>query len=239
MTTKASALRAHRKAQRAIREFLHAIPNRPLTASEEAKRQRLISAEKRTCAASWHADDSPPVRRKVSELRAELQADQRKREQDPKPQPAVPVNRRRAAIHEAAHAVGFEARGVRVLSVTLQECRPDRPEAVAALCGAIAARRDGFDDAHSPTDIAMAEQVLRSEGKSKHRILGVESEARELVAARWLVILGVAAALWESGKLTGDQVRGLMNRSAWELQEEERHYRQYAHTQRMPRRFAW
>ena len=179
----------------------------------------------------------------TAELREELRKNcltkQALRYPDPKPQPAVPVNRRKAAIHEAAHAVAFEARGVRVLSVTLHECTPERSDVVGALCGAVAGRRAGYDDAHSPADIAMAKWVLRNEGKSGQQMPGAEAEAQRVVAARWPVILGVAAVLYERGKLTGDQVRGLMGRSAFEIQEQERYNRQHTDVQRMPRRFVW
>jgi hypothetical protein len=235
MTTKAAALRAHKKTQRDLRAFLDALPGqkytdpgRPFTASEEAKRQRLIQAERRAMEACWHADDAPPVPRKVSELRAELEADTRKHEGDlrkpePEAQPAVPFNRRRCAYHEAAHAVAFEARGVRVLWVTLQKCKPEKPEAVGALCGAIAAQRIGFDDAQSPSDMAMAKAALLTEGKSEHRMPEVESQAQALVAARWSVIQTVAEALDESDELTGNQVRAVMGLTAFQIQERRRY----------------
>ena len=174
--------------------------------------------------------------RRVSELRAELEADTRKH--DPERRPAAPLKSWQRAYHEAGHAVAFEARGVRVLSVTLSECRPEKPEAVGALCGAIAAQRIGYDDAHSPSDMAMAKAALLSEGKSEHRLPEVESEARSVVARSSWLIQGVAAALYESGKLTGDQVRGLMNRSAFEVQERARYCRQHGIAQRPPRRYA-
>ena len=237
MTTKAAAQRAYKKAQRDLRTFVDSLPDRPRTASEEAKRQRLIQAQDRALQACWHADDTPPVPRKASELRAELEADTRKH--DPEPQVAVPVNRRRSAIHEAAHAVGFEVRGVRVLSVTLQECRPEKHDAVGALCGSIAAIKAGYDDKHSLSDLAMAKAALLSEGKSEQWLPGVEAEAHALVARSWWLIQGVSAALHERGNLSGDEVRRLMARSAWEVQEEARYSLQHAHAQRTARLSAW
>ena len=85
----------------------------------------------------------------------------------------------------------------------------------------------------------MAKAVLLSEGKSEQWLPGVESEAQSVVAASWWLIRGVAAALYERGNLTGDEVRRLMGRSAWELQEEARYNLQHAHNQRMALVSAW
>ena len=235
--TKTAARQAHKKAERTLRQFLDALPDRPRTASEEAKRQRLIQAQDRALQACWHADDTPTAPRTASELRAELEADLRKH--DPEPRPTGRSYSWRSAIHEAAHAVAFEARGVRVQSVTMDGCTPEKPEAVGALCGAIAAQRIGFDDAHSPADMNMARQALLGEGKSEQWMSGAEGDAQRLVAASWPVIQGVAAALYQRGQLTGDQVRGVMRQMAWTLQEQDRHCLQHAHGQRTTRRFAW
>lgn len=234
--TKTAARQAHKKAERTLRQFLDALPDRPRTASEEAKRQRLIQAQDRALQACWHAEDTPPVPRKASELRAELEADTRKH--DPKPRPGRSYSWR-SAIHEAAHAVAFEARGVRVLSVTLNDCMPEKHDAVGALCGAIAAQRIGFDDAHSPADMAMAKQALLSEGKSEQWMSGAEGDAQRLVAGCWPVIQGVAAALYHRGQLTGHEVRAVMRQTAWVLQEQDRHCLQHAHAQRTARLSAW
>lgn len=237
MTTKAAAQRASKKAQRDLRAFLDALPDRPRTASEEAKRQRLIQAQDRALQACWHADDTPPVPRKASDLRKELEADLRKH--DPEPRPTGRSYSWRSAIHEAGHAVAFEARGVRVLSVTMHECRPEKHDAVGALCGAIAAQRIGFDDAHSPGDMAMAKAALLSDGKGELWMSGVEGEAQRLVARCWPVIGAVAAALYEYGQLTGDQVRVVIMQAVSGLQEREHHSLQDAYAQRTARRFAW
>ena len=174
--------------------------------------------------------------RRVSELRAELEADTRKHEPEPQPQSNRwrARDRRKVAIHEAAHAVGFEARGVPVLSVNLHECAPAKPDAVGALCGSIAAIKAGHDDNHSPGDIAMVRRALRNEGKAEDEMPAVEAEAHALVARSWWMIQRVAGALLERGQLTGDQVRGLMSMSEFEVQEQQR-YSRHAYAQE----FVW
>ena len=234
--TKTAARQAHKKAERTLRQFLDALPDRPRTASEEAERERLRRAEQRAIEACWHADDTPTAPRTASELRAELEADTLKH--DPEPRPGRSYSWR-SAVHEAAHAVCFEARGVRVQSVTMHECRPEKQDAVGALCGAIAAQRIGFDDAHSPGDITMAKQALRRDGKGELWMSGVEGEAQRLVARCWPVIGAVAAALYEHGQLTGDQVRVVIMQAVSGLQEREHHSLQHAHAQRTARLSAW
>ena len=247
---KAAALRAHKKAQRDIRAFLDGLPGcqykdegRRLTASEEAKRQQLIQAERRACEACWHADDTPPVGRKVSELRAELQAELQAslRKQDPEPRPMTTRERWRVAFHEGAgHATVAGKRNAGLLGVTLSECTYQSMDAVVALAGAVAERMAGFYGDHSESDLKNARAAIVAEGwrDVDQQMSVAEARAKEILAAHWLVAQNVAAALFHDGQLSGDEVRAVMGLSAFELQERERYCRQHGIAQRPPRRYA-
>ena len=136
---------------------------------------------------------------------------------------------RRAAIHEAGHAVACAVLGIPMVAVTIADgfylhrdrYRPPRglgveclatmclsgPAAEAALCGPIT---DGGDR----EDIAMARSYLGGDELATiAELYRLQGAAARLVGSRWalLRIRAIADALLERGTLTADQIYDLVS----------------------------
>ena len=207
------------------------------TCRRNAKRIHSIDAELAQLRA--HPTTKGRRRRTTSELRKELQKEQRLT--DPEPRPAATFGSWSSATHEAGHGVVAEGVKAGLLGLTLRQCTYQSMNAIVALAGAVAERMAGFDGHHSESDLKNARSAIVAKGwKDIDQQIGVaEAQAKEILVARWSFVQAVAGALYRRGSLTGDQVRAVMRQTAWALQEQDRHSLQHAHAQRTTRRFAW
>jgi hypothetical protein len=112
------------------------------------------------------------------------------------------------ALHEAGHAVVYEALGSTVERVTLGyvEAVPAAVPA-AVLAGFTAAQHAGYDSRLSAADLALLDAALRARGQSRAYLGGYKARAAELVAAYWPAIVAVASALVRRRELDGATVR--------------------------------
>lgn len=176
--------------------------------------------------------------RTTSELREELRGEQRVPEPEPR---SVSSNPWADACHESGHGVAAECLGAGLLGLDRRQCTYQTMDSVVALAGAVAERLAGFDGHHSESDLRNARSAIVAKGwKDSDQQIGVaEARAKEILTARWPFVRAVAAALYQHGRLTGDQVRGVMQQTAWALQERERYSLQHAYAQRTARLSAW
>jgi hypothetical protein len=155
-----------------------------------------------------------PGRRSVAEHREVLRQAEEELNRIRTPVPRRSFgSRRRAAFHEAGHAVAYLARGARVhwASVgdgnTVGQCAADPiTDEVAALAGAAACRQAGIDDSPSNRDLEIArEAVSHLPGGEKH-MGSAERQANDLVASCWPAIVAVAGELCLRGTLEGTEI---------------------------------
>lgn len=188
----------------AARDQLRALGDAVRSADE--LRDEVHTVRERCCSAG--RNPTAAERRQVAELEATLGA--RQREAGPTHDPWT------AALHEAGHAVAYTVRGRTVTAVTLTQCdvREGVDDAVAAAAGAAAAHLGGCAGGLSPGDERALEGALAARGRGRIWRAAAYRQARDLLAAHWPAVEGVARALVCRGRLSGGDAREVMRRSA-------------------------